>query len=95
MVLLKQANVRSCDIVAFNCTTIRLVLEYSTPDYHHAPPQYLNGDIERVKRLPSIISLVVDVTPNKLSVYLYIHCLSCKASSDWQFKKEHFLFARK
>ena len=70
MVLLKQANVRSCDIVAFNCTTIRLVLEYSTPDYHRAPPQYLNGDIERVKRLPSIISLVVDVTPNKLSVYL-------------------------
>lgn len=40
----------------FNCTVIRPVLEYCAPVFHHALPQYLSDDIERVqKRALSII----------------------------------------
>ena len=38
------------------CTVIRPVLEYCAPVFHHALPQYLSDDIERVqKRALSII----------------------------------------
>ena len=41
----------------FYCTTIRPVLEYCAPVFHHALPTYLNEDIERIqKRALSIIS---------------------------------------
>ena len=43
--------------VNFYCTTIRPVLEYCAPVFHHALPAYLNEDIERIqKRALSIIS---------------------------------------
>ena len=57
IVLLKRAGVPSNDIVNFYCTTIRPVLDYCTPVFHHALPAYLNKDIERIqKRVLSIIS---------------------------------------
>ena len=41
----------------FYCMTIRPVSEYCSPVFHHALPQYLSDDIERVqKRALSIIS---------------------------------------
>ena len=57
IVLLKRARVPLNDIVNFYCTTIRPVLEYCAPVFHHALPAYLNEDIERIqKRALSIIS---------------------------------------
>ena len=57
IVLLKRAKVPLSDIVNFYCTAIRPVLEYCAPVFHHALPQYLSDDIERVqKRVLSIIS---------------------------------------
>ena len=41
IVLLKTARVRLKDIVNFYCTTIRPVLEHSTPVFHHALAAYL------------------------------------------------------
>ena len=56
IVRLKRANVPLSDIVNFYCTAIRPVLEYCVPVFHHALPQYLGDDIERVqKRVLSII----------------------------------------
>ena len=57
IVLLKRARVPLNDIVNFYCTTIRPVLEYCAPVFHHALPAYLTEDIERIqKRALSIIS---------------------------------------
>ena len=57
IVLLKRARVPLNDIVNFYCTTIRPVLEYCAPVFHHALPTYLTEDIERIhKRALSIIS---------------------------------------
>nr|XP_058969393.1 uncharacterized protein LOC131795796 [Pocillopora verrucosa] len=43
-------------LVDFYCTTIRSVLEYCAPLFHHALPAYLSEDIERIqKRVLSII----------------------------------------
>lgn len=57
IVLLKRAKVPRDDIVNFYCTTIRSVLEYCAPVFHHALPAYLNEDLERIqKRVLSIIS---------------------------------------
>jgi hypothetical protein len=51
LVLLKRAGVTLTD-----CATIRPVLEYCSPVFHQALPQYLSADIERVqKRALSII----------------------------------------
>ena len=48
IVLLKRARVPCNDIVDFYCTTIRSVLEYCAPLFHHALPAYLSKDIERI-----------------------------------------------
>ena len=62
IVLLKRARVPLNDIVNFYCTTIRPVLEYCAPVFHHALPAYLNEDIERIqKRALSIISCTCHV----------------------------------
>jgi len=56
IVLLKRARVSFNDIVNFYCRTIRPVLQYCVPVFHHAPSAYLNEDIERIqKRVLSII----------------------------------------
>jgi hypothetical protein len=56
LVLLKRAGVPLTDIKYFYCATIRPVLEYCSPVFHHALPHYLSADIERVqKRALSII----------------------------------------
>ena len=56
LVLLKRAGVPLTDIKNFYCATIRPVLEYCSSVFHHALPQYLSADIERVqKRALSII----------------------------------------
>ena len=48
--------------VNFYYTTIRPVLEYCAPVFHHALPAYLNEDIERIqKRALSIISCTCHV----------------------------------
>ena len=57
LILLKRANVPAHDIICFYLTCIRPVLEYCAPLYHHALPDYLCKDIERIqKRALSIIS---------------------------------------
>ena len=57
LILLKRANVQAHDIICFYLTCIRPVLEYCAPLYHHALPDYLSKDIERIqKRALSIIS---------------------------------------
>jgi len=56
-ILLKRANVPAPDIICFYLICMRPVLEYCAPLYHHALPDYLNKDIERIqKRALSIIS---------------------------------------
>ena len=56
LVLLKRAGLPLTDIKNFYCATIRPVLEYCSSVFHHALPQYLCADIERVqKRALSII----------------------------------------
>ena len=57
LVLLKRAGVPLMDIKNFYCATIRPVLEYCSPVFHHALPQYLSAEIERVqKRALSIMN---------------------------------------
>ena len=57
LILLKRANVPAPDIVCFYLICIRPGLEYCAPLYHHALPDYLTKDIERIqKRVLSIIS---------------------------------------
>ena len=57
LVLLKRAGVSPHDIINFYCTVVRPVHEYCSPFFHHALPEYLVKDIERVqKRALSIIS---------------------------------------
>ena len=56
LVLLKRAGVNPRDIINFYCTFVRPVLEFYSPIFHHALPEYLISDIERVqKRELSII----------------------------------------
>ena len=50
LVLLKRAGVPLMDIKNFYCATIRPVLEYCSPVFHHALPQYLSAEIERSKK---------------------------------------------
>ena len=53
---MKRARVPLKVIVNFYCTTIRPVLEYNAPVFHHSLPAYLSEDIERIqKRALSII----------------------------------------
>ena len=57
LVLPKRAGVNPHDIISFYCTVVRPVLEYFSPIFHHAVPEYLINDIERVqKRALTIIS---------------------------------------
>ena len=57
-------------IVNFYCTTIRTVLEYRAPVFHHALPAYLNEDIERIqKRALSIISPVMSYWEQNLLLF--------------------------
>ena len=54
--LLKRVGVNPRDIINFYCTVVRPVLEYCLLIFHHALPEYLIKDIERVqKRALSII----------------------------------------
>ena len=54
---LKRARVPLNNVVNFYCSTIRPVLEYCAPVFHHALPAYLGDDIERIqKRVLSIVS---------------------------------------
>ena len=57
IVLLKRARVPCNDIVNFYCTTIRSVLEYCAPLFHHALPAYLSEDMEKIQKrvLPIIL----------------------------------------
>ena len=50
LVLLKRAGVPLMDIKNFHCAIIRPVLEYCSPVFHHALPQYLSAEIERVQK---------------------------------------------
>ena len=50
LTLLKRANVPAHDIICFYRTCIRPVLEFCAPLYHHALPDYLTKDIERIQR---------------------------------------------
>ena len=57
LILLKRANVPARDIICFYLACIRPVLDYCAPLYHHALPDYLCNDMERIqKRALSIIS---------------------------------------
>ena len=57
LILLKRANVPAHDIICFNLTRRRPVLEYCAPLYHHALPDNLSKDFECIqKRALSIIS---------------------------------------
>ena len=49
LILLKRANVPAHDIICFYRTCIRPVLEYCAPLYHHALPDYLSKDIDRIQ----------------------------------------------
>ena len=50
LVLLKRAGVNTHDIINFYCTVVRPVLEYCSPIFHHALPECLINDIERVQK---------------------------------------------
>lgn len=66
IVLLKHPYVPCSDIIIFYWTTIRPVLEYFGPVFHHVLWQYFTEDIKRVqKRIFSITCLQV----------LYSECL--------------------
>ena len=71
------------DIINFYCTVVRPVLEYRSPIFHHALPEFLINDIERVqKRALSIIS-----TDCSYSLCLSIYDLD--ALRSW--REEQFL----
>ena len=48
IVLLRRANVPTKDILDFYFCTVRPILEYCVPVYHHVLPKYLNEELERV-----------------------------------------------
>lgn len=50
LAILKRAGVPLMDIKNFYCATIRPILEYCSPVFHHALPQYLSAEIERVQK---------------------------------------------
>ena len=57
IVSLKRANVPVKDNLDFYCCSIRSVLEYCAPVYHHALPAYLSEELERVqKRITKILA---------------------------------------
>ena len=57
LVLLKREGVSPHDIIKFYCTVVRPSYEYCLHFFHHALPEYLVNDIERVEtRALSIIS---------------------------------------
>ena len=55
LVLLKGAKVPTHDIISFDYTCIRPVLDYCTPLYHHALHAYLSDDLERNKKRTFLI----------------------------------------
>ena len=50
LVLLKRVGAPLMDVKNFYCATIRPVLEYCSPVFHHALPQYLSAEIESPKK---------------------------------------------
>ena len=57
LVLLRRAKVSPSDIIRFYSTCTRPLLEYCSPVFHNAIPEYLSNDLEHVqKRVLSIIS---------------------------------------
>lgn len=55
LVLLKPAKVPTRDIISFDHTCIRPVLEYCAPLYHHALSEYLSDDLERIQKRTLLI----------------------------------------
>lgn len=49
LILLKRAKVPARDIISFYLTCIRSIREYCASLYHHALPDYLGNDTERVQ----------------------------------------------
>ena len=88
LVLLKRAGVPSTNIISFYCATVRPVLEYCSSVFHHALPQYLSADIERVqKRALSIINprKTYEDNMDQFSLTTLFH--RCQKPCDNQFKK--------
>ena len=50
LALLKRVGVPLMDVKNFYCATIRPVLEYCSPVFYHALPQYLSAEIESPKK---------------------------------------------
>ena len=48
---LKRAGISPNDLLAFYCSVIRSVLEFSCQLFHRSLPKYLSDDIERIQRL--------------------------------------------
>ena len=88
LVLLKRVGVNPHDIINFYCTVVRHVLEFCSPIFHHALPEYLINDIERVqKRVLSIIS-----TDCSYSLYLSIYDLvTLRSRCEEQFFKQFYV----
>ena len=47
----KESQHKSDDLLAFYCSVIRSVLEFSCQLFHRSLPKYLSDDIERIQRL--------------------------------------------
>ena len=55
--MLKRARVEVEDVLKFDCTVIRTVLEYCAQAFHHSLPKYLAEELEVVqKRVMKITS---------------------------------------
>ena len=47
---LNRAGISPYDLLAFYCSVIRSVLEFSCQLFHRSLPKYLSDDIERIQR---------------------------------------------
>lgn len=69
LVLFKRAGVNPHDIINFYCTVVRTVLEYCSPIFHHALPEYLIKNIKRVQK--RALSIISPDCSNSLSLSIY------------------------
>lgn len=78
-VLFRREGVDPSDIINFYCTVIRPVLEYCSPVFRHALPEYLSNDIERVQK--RALSIILPNCP-------YSRCLSNYNLDTLQSRRE-------
>ena len=84
IVSLNRANVHLKDILDYYCCSIRSVLEYYAPVYHHTLQAYLSEELERVQKR------VIKILAQHLSYSkaLTIFGLKNRRSNGWEVRRQ-------